>query len=128
MSDDAKIFVSIPCGQIHHELCMQCFIHLEKQECPMCRFTFTHLIPDIKNDTKLNLIQLLTQNIPISSLPRMMPQMSGEYTLVLQTNRENDLSEGEVVQNRENDLSEGEVVQNQENEFSEGEVESENNT
>ena len=58
----------------------------------------------------------------------MMPQMSGEYTLVLQTNRENDLSEGEVVQNRENDLSEGEVVQNQENEFSEGEVESENNT
>ena len=86
----------------------------------MCRFCFTHLIPDIKNDTKLNLIQLLTQNIPISSLPRMMPQMSGEYTLVLQTNRENDSSEGEVIQNQEN---EEEIMQNQQNELSEGEVE-----
>jgi len=92
MSDDVKIFVSIPCSSIKHTLCMQCFIHLEKQECPLCRFSFTHLIPDIKDNTKLNLIYLLSSQMThpiLSQTPR-------EYTLVVQTNQESEASDGEV--------------------------------
>ena len=54
-----RLSVTIPCGTIHHKICMRCFIHLRKRECPMCRKNFEHLIPDIEDDTRMNLVEFL---------------------------------------------------------------------
>ena len=56
-----KLAVRIPCGENQgHSICMQCLIHLEEKKCPLCRKSFEQFIPNIKKETRSNLILLLT--------------------------------------------------------------------
>ena len=59
-SKNSKIFVSIPCQTMNHELCLQCFIHLNDRKCPLCRTDFNSQLPDIKDETRILLIDFLS--------------------------------------------------------------------
>ena len=56
-----KLAISIPCSNITHKICLQCFIHLEKKECPLCRASFEHLIPKIADCAKITLVQFINE-------------------------------------------------------------------
>jgi hypothetical protein len=54
--------VAIPCSAtVSHRLCLKCFIHLEKKECPLCRGSFEHLIPPMRERSKLTLVQFIRE-------------------------------------------------------------------
>ena len=58
------IFVTLPCSEnIFHNLCMICFLSLQKKECPVCRTSFEKQVPkilnNIKSETKSELINLI---------------------------------------------------------------------
>ena len=55
-----RIRVTLPCGgNADHALCLSCFIHLQKRECPLCRASFVEQLPHIAPETKVNLILFL---------------------------------------------------------------------
>ena len=56
LQSQTRLSVVISCS---HSICMSCFIHLVKRECPLCRYEFERDLPMIKEDTKHNLIQYL---------------------------------------------------------------------
>ena len=52
-----KLRIVISCN---HSICLSCFIHLNKRECPLCRYEFEKDLPLIKEQqTKHNLTQYL---------------------------------------------------------------------
>ena len=57
-----KIMITIPCHKnIGHSICLGCFIHLEKKECPICRTNFESMLPNIKDTTIVSLIEFLNE-------------------------------------------------------------------
>lgn len=59
---DTKITVSLPCGSPYHVFCMYCFLKLHTRTCPLCRQSFEHLVPDLEQTTRVNLIEFLTES------------------------------------------------------------------
>jgi hypothetical protein len=56
-----KISIRIPCSERGHVLCMKCFIHIEKKECPLCRTNFEKYLPYINGTARMTLIEFLRQ-------------------------------------------------------------------
>lgn len=54
---EKRLRVVISCN---HVLCMKCFIHLMKRECPICRYEFETDLPRLRRNTQKNLIEYLS--------------------------------------------------------------------
>lgn len=99
--DDAcdKIFVRLPCASMGHFLCMQCFIHLQTRNCPLCRSSFDNKIPFIRDDTRNNLIAFLSlQTIPTNLRNSLTRSIENQ----LESGEIDDLEEGEIASQDEN--------------------------
>lgn len=67
---ETQINVRIPCqGKFGHHLCLKCFIHLQKKECPLCRTNFEALLPRIKERIKISLVEFLNHYVEPDEQP-----------------------------------------------------------
>jgi len=92
-----KLFVRIPCHNHPHYICLQCFIHLEKRQCPLCRKSFAEIIPPIKRNTGLALIHFLHMHCHTHNQSDVNQESESDE-------EQNENREEETVQNSENQI------------------------